>query len=105
MTNKSGRKLFVHAPNVHQGGGKSLLIALLAAIPGNVKALVQLAFKLTSNPLLCSLFGLTLANTVAQFGITPRQDIPFYSMILGFVLLVSIVQSDKVCRVMRKFGR
>jgi glycosyltransferase involved in cell wall biosynthesis len=36
------RSLFIHAANVHQGGGKSLLIALLAAVPGKVKALVQL---------------------------------------------------------------
>lgn len=64
----------------------------------------QLVFNLTSNPLLCSLFGLTLANTVAQFGITPRQDIPFYSMILGFVLLVFIVQSEKFNGLIRKFG-
>lgn len=64
----------------------------------------QLVFKLTSNPLLCSLFGLTLANTVAQFGITPRQDIPFYSMILGFVWLVFIVQSEKFYGLVRKFG-
>lgn len=63
----------------------------------------QLVFSLTSNPLLCSLFGLTLANSIAQFGITPRQDIPFYSMILGFVLLISIVQSDEIPGVIRKF--
>ncbi len=62
----------------------------------------QWVFALTSNPLLCSLFGLTLANTIAQFGIAPRQDIPFYSMILGFVLLVSVVQSDRVYAVIRK---
>lgn len=56
----------------------------------------QLIFRLTSNPLLCSMFGLTFANTITQFGVTPRQDIPFYSMIFGFVILVWIVQSDKV---------
>jgi hypothetical protein len=56
----------------------------------------QFIFRLTSNPLLCSLFGLTLANTISQFGITPRQDIPFYSMIFAFVILIWMVQSDKV---------
>jgi glycosyltransferase involved in cell wall biosynthesis len=35
-------RLLIHATNVHQGGGKSLLAALLAAIPGDVKALAQL---------------------------------------------------------------
>lgn len=32
---------------MHQGGGKSLLTALLAAVPGNVKALVQLDSRMT----------------------------------------------------------
>ena len=58
----------------------------------------QFVFRLTSNPLLCAMFGLTLANTISQFGITPRQDLPFYSMIFAFVLLVWMLQSDKVSR-------
>lgn len=62
----------------------------------------QLVFKLTSNPLLCSLFGFTLANTIAQFGVAPRQDIPFYAMIVGFVLLVHVVQSEKIYGTVRK---
>ena len=62
----------------------------------------ELVFRLTSNPLLCSLFGLTLANTIAQFGVTPRQDIPFYSMIFGLVLVVSMMQSDEVYKVICK---
>lgn len=37
----------MHASNVHQGGGKSLLIALLAAVPGNVKSLAQLDSRMT----------------------------------------------------------
>lgn len=56
----------------------------------------QFIFRLTSNPLLCSMIGLTMANTISQFGITPRQDIPFYCMIFAFVILVWIVQSKKV---------
>jgi len=62
----------------------------------------QLVFILTSNPLFCSMFGLTVANTITQFGITPRQDIPFYSMIIGFVIFVSIVQSDVVYQFLLK---
>ena len=62
----------------------------------------QFIFRLTSNPLLCSMFGLTLANTISQFGITPRQDIPFYSMIFALVILVWMVQSDKVSRMYLK---
>ena len=63
----------------------------------------QFVFKLTSNPLLCSVFGLTLANTISQFGIAPRQDIPFYGMIFGFVILVWIMQSDKIAELYFKY--
>ena len=62
----------------------------------------QLVFKLTNNPLLCSLFGFTLANTIAQFGVAPRQDIPFYAMIVFFVLFVYVVQSEKIYKMIRK---
>ncbi|MEW5902968.1 MAG: hypothetical protein AB1722_01310 [Pseudomonadota bacterium] len=62
----------------------------------------QLVFKLTANPLLCSLFGFTLANTIAQFGVAPRQDLPFYAMIVCFVLIVYVVQSDKIYQMIRK---
>ena len=47
MRGDSLPRFFLHAPNVHQGGGKSLLVALLAAIPGKVKALVQLDSRMT----------------------------------------------------------
>lgn len=40
-------KLFLHAPNVHQGGGKSLLIALLAEVAGKVNTLAQLDSRMT----------------------------------------------------------
>lgn len=63
----------------------------------------QLIFKLTSNPFLCSRFGLTMTNTITQFGITPRQDIPFYSMIFGFVIVVWMAQSDKVAGMYLKY--
>lgn len=62
----------------------------------------QIIFRLELNPLLCSTFGLTLANTISQFGSTPRQDIPFYGMIFGFVILVWTAPSDKVSRMYLK---
>jgi hypothetical protein len=55
----------------------------------------QLVFKPTTNPLLCSLIGFTLANTVSQFGVAPRQDIPFYGMIACFVLFIHVLHSAK----------
>lgn len=39
-------RFILHATNVHQGGGKSLLVALLAAIPPKVQALAQLDSRL-----------------------------------------------------------
>jgi glycosyltransferase involved in cell wall biosynthesis len=35
-------KLVIHAPNVHQGGGKALLLALIEAVPSNLSLLMQL---------------------------------------------------------------
>lgn len=59
---------------------------------------------LTSNPLMCSLIGLTLANTVVQFGITPRQDVQFYVMIAVFVFVVFLIQSEWGCRVLSRLA-
>lgn len=64
----------------------------------------QWIYSQTSNPLLCALVGMTMANSVAQFGISPRQAIPFYILIFFSVLLVSMVQSERFCRAMRKLG-
>jgi len=49
-------------------------------------------YHLTKNPILCALLGGVFANWVAQFGITPRQDIPYYFMIFLAVLFISSVQ-------------
>jgi glycosyltransferase involved in cell wall biosynthesis len=35
-------KLFLHATNIHQGGGRSLLNTLLQALPGNIKSVLSL---------------------------------------------------------------
>lgn len=40
-------KLFIHATNVHHGGGKSLLAALLDACPGNLKVVAMLDSRMT----------------------------------------------------------
>lgn len=53
-------KLFLHAPNVHHGGGKTLLTALLVAIPDNVNALVQVDRRM---PLPANLSG----NIIVKF--------------------------------------
>lgn len=52
-----------------------------------------LIFRVTGNPLLCALIGLTSANTVAQLGIAPRQDLPYYFMIGSGIFMIGIIQS------------
>ena len=61
-------------------------------------------FALTHNPLVCSLFGMTAANTVAQFGITPRQDIPFFLMIISTAIIVYFIQSKTFASVLARFN-
>jgi hypothetical protein len=47
----------------------------------------------TRNPLLCSLLGFNLANFVAQLGMAPRQDLPWYAMVLLSVAIIGFIQS------------
>jgi hypothetical protein len=54
-----------------------------------------LVFKLTLNPLLCSFVGVTMANGISQFGVAPRQDIPFYLMISLFIVFIYFLQKSK----------
>ena len=36
------RRLFIHATNVHQGGGRALLEAILKSLPSDIKSIIQL---------------------------------------------------------------
>lgn len=58
--------------------------------------------RVTGNPLLCALVGLAMSNTVAQFGIAPRQDLPYYLMIAAAILIVWIIQSETFVRILKK---
>jgi len=55
----------------------------------------QSVYRVTGNPILCSLLGMVLANFVLQFGITPRQDLPYFLMIIIAVITIGLVQSIK----------
>lgn len=61
-----------------------------------------LIFRVTGNPLLCGLIGLALANTVAQLGIAPRQDFPYYVMIACGILVIGLIQSRFFTRLLEK---
>jgi hypothetical protein len=64
----------------------------------------NLALRLTGNPLLCSLIGLCMANTVAQFGLTPRQDIPYYLMIFIALTAIWATQSGLFVKIQKNSG-
>lgn len=58
-------------------------------------------FALTQNPLICSLFGMTVANTIAQMGVTPRQDIQYLLLIISSAVVVYFLQSSLFASVFR----
>lgn len=78
---------------LYYSGSLWLVVWGLAAFAVFTIASERLIFLLTRNPLLCSLYGITLANTIAQFGMTPRQDIPYFLMIYAAVFAIWFVQS------------
>ena len=40
-------RLIIHATNIHQGGGKTLLLAILSAVPKTIQAIAQLDRRMT----------------------------------------------------------
>lgn len=92
-----GKYQFASMPGIsgflYYSGSLWLVVGGLAAFTAFAIASERIIFLLTCNPLLCSLYGMTLANTIAQFGMTPRQDIPQYLMIYAAMLAIWFVQS------------
>lgn len=48
---------------------------------------------LTENPILCSLYGAMMASNISQFGISPRQSLPYYLMLAFGILLIWLVRT------------
>jgi len=92
-----GKNQFASMPGIsgflYYSGSLWLVVLGLAALAVFTMASERIIFLLTRNPLLCSLYGMTLANTIAQFGMTPRQEIPQYLMIYTAILAIWFVQS------------
>lgn len=92
-----GKYQFASMPGIsgflYYSGSLWLVVFGLAAFAAFTIASERIIFLLTCNPLLCSLYGMTLANTIAQFGMTPRQDIPQYLMMYAAILAIWFVQS------------
>jgi hypothetical protein len=57
---------------------------------------------LTSNPILCSLYGVVMANNVVQFGVAPRQSIPYFIMLTCGILLAWVIHTHTFTLVLRK---
>lgn len=49
-------------------------------------------YSFLGNPFLCSLWGLTAANTVSQFGISPLQLFPYFFMVFCALFCIWLVQ-------------
>ncbi|MEW5902969.1 MAG: glycosyltransferase family 4 protein [Pseudomonadota bacterium] len=50
MIGEKASRLFLHATNVHQGGGKALLTAILLAVPKSTQTTAQLDRRMTVSP-------------------------------------------------------
>ena len=52
----------------------------------------KMILRITKNPIFCSIYGLTLANTIAQFGLAPINDLPMYIMIFVSASVIYLIQ-------------
>ena len=84
----------------------SLIIVMLGMVIFSLSVLVVelLITNLTANPILCSLYGAVMANNVAQFGVSPRQNLPYFFMLASGVLLVWAIQTNLFTRVLCKLN-
>lgn len=73
----------------------SLFIVLLGAFIFSLVILVieVIIAGVTENPILCSLYGAMMASNVSQFGISPRQSLPYYLILAFGILLVWFVRT------------
>lgn len=105
--NASNKYQFATLPGIaaflfYSGSFTVLMLGMIIFTLG-LLAIERLVFALTRNPFMCSLLGLTFANLIAQFGITPRQDIPFVSMTIGATFAIAVLRSRPVERALQKF--
>ena len=89
------------------GGSLWMVVAGMLALTTFALSFEAAISTLTGNPILCALIGLALGNCAAQFGLAPRQDIPFFLMIMSSAVLISFLQSgafaSAVARLHTKF--
>jgi hypothetical protein len=59
----------------------TLLVVLMVASE-------HVILMLTLNPIFCSIYGMMLANFIAQFGVTPGQDLPQFAMVYLMAIIL-----------------
>ncbi len=85
----------------YYSGSVWLVVLGMAVLTGLIMMGEKAVLLLTGNPLLCSLIGLSMANTVSQLGVAPRQDLPYYLMISAAICMICVIQSEWVARLIR----
>lgn len=82
----------------------SLWVVILGMIVLTLTLLASegLVFRLTSNPLLCTLWGMAAANAVAQMGIDPRGGLTYFFEMSFGVAVIWFVQSRFFSSVMQR---
>lgn len=58
----------------------------------------RLVLLMTGNVVLCALYGVNVANAIAQLGVTPRQLVPHLGMIAAAVVIIWAIQSSMFTR-------
>lgn len=58
----------------------------------------RLVLLMTGNVTLCALYGVNVANAIAQLGVTPRQLVPHLGMIAATVVIIWVIQSSMFSR-------
>lgn len=82
----------------------SLWIVMLGMVLFSSAILVVEFFisALTANPIICSLYGAMMAGNVAQFGGTPRENLPYFFMLASGIFLVWMVRTNFFALVLHK---
>lgn len=82
----------------------SLWIVMLGMVLFSSAILVVEFFisALTANPIICSLYGAMMAGNVAQFGGTPRENLPYFFMLASGIFLVWMVRTNFFTLVLHK---
>lgn len=91
-------RLFIQAMNVHTGGGRSQLIALLSSLPSTLETVVQVDQR-------CDLHGIELKQNVVVRRIKPsvfsrlKADCALAKMVKNDDVLLSVANLPPLCRV------